>query len=129
VAAKGSAPPTCTQQRRIRPLCASERIQTRVKKGHTGGLIKLRARVPEKAKPATESNPHGYATLDFGGRVSKPSVKNFQMVRENDPDDATVMQFGRVSEDKFIVDFAWPLSPFQAFAIALSVVDLKKVGF
>jgi Tub family. len=35
------------------------------------------------------------------------------------------MQFGRVSNDTFNMDFEWPLSPFQAFAICLSSFDYK----
>jgi tubby-related protein 1 len=35
----------------------------------------------------------------------------------------TVMQFGRINADKFICDFRYPLSPIQAFSIALSSFD------
>ena len=33
------------------------------------------------------------------------------------------LQFGRLSDDKFSLDFQWPFCPFQAFAIALSSLD------
>ncbi len=39
--------------------------------------------------------------------------------------DYIVMQFGRVSEDQFTMDFRYPLCALQAFAIALSSFDNK----
>lgn len=36
-----------------------------------------------------------------------------------------VMQFGRVAEDVFTMDFRYPLCALQAFAIALSSFDSK----
>ena len=39
------------------------------------------------------------------------------------------LQFGRTGKDEFILDVKWPLSPFQAFALALSSFDSQgKVG-
>ena len=52
------------------------------------------------------------------------SVKNFQIIHDNDPD-YIVMQFGRVSEEIFTMDFKYPLCALQAFAIALSSFDGK----
>lgn len=40
-------------------------------------------------------------------------------------DTEVVMQFGRVSDKEFTCDIRYPLSPFQAFAIALSSFDSK----
>ena len=36
-----------------------------------------------------------------------------------------VMQFGRVAEDVFTMDFRYPMCPVQAFAVALSSFDSK----
>lgn len=36
-----------------------------------------------------------------------------------------VMQFGRVAEDLFTLDFSYPLCALQAFAVALSSFDSK----
>ena len=62
--------------------------------------------------------------LNFNGRVTMASVKNFQLV---DPDEqnAVVLQFGRVAKDEFTMDLQWPLSPLQAFGITLSSFDSK----
>jgi len=62
--------------------------------------------------------------LDFNGRVTMASVKNFQLVRPSDHD-RIILQFGRVGDAEFTMDFQWPLSPYQAFAIALSCFDTK----
>ncbi|XP_064487801.1 tubby protein homolog isoform X2 [Ornithodoros turicata] len=62
--------------------------------------------------------------LNFHGRVTQASVKNFQIVHENDVD-YIVMQFGRVGEECFTMDYCYPLCALQAFAIALSSFDSK----
>ncbi|NXE12959.1 TULP3 protein, partial [Lophotis ruficrista] len=62
--------------------------------------------------------------LNFHGRVTQASVKNFQIVHGNDPD-YIVMQFGRVAEDVFTLDYNYPLCALQAFAIGLSSFDRK----
>ncbi|OWK03600.1 hypothetical protein Celaphus_00013870 [Cervus elaphus hippelaphus] len=62
--------------------------------------------------------------LNFYGRVTQASVKNFQIVHDNDPD-YIVMQFGRVADDVFTLDYNYPLCALQAFAIGLSSFDSK----
>lgn len=62
--------------------------------------------------------------LNFNGRVTQASVKNFQLVHPDDHD-TVILQFGRVGPDKFTMDYQYPLSPFQAFAICLSSFDYK----
>jgi tubby-related protein 1 len=66
---------------------------------------------------------HEEILRSFQGRVTLSSVKNFQLVGEDDG--KIVMQFGRVDSDEFVMDVQWPISPFQAFAIALSACDTK----
>jgi len=70
----------------------------------------------------------GAYVLNFNNRVKLASVKNFQLV-EKDPEDGetdkVTMQFGRNGKDEFVVDAQWPMSLFQAFAIALSSCDSK----
>ncbi|KAF2903136.1 hypothetical protein ILUMI_03053 [Ignelater luminosus] len=62
--------------------------------------------------------------LNFHGRVTQASVKNFQIVHDSDSE-YIVMQFGRVAEDVFTMDYRYPLCALQAFAIALSSFDSK----
>ena len=113
--------------------------------------------------------------LNFHGRVTQASVKNFQVIHENDRKftyhfctiivsgfegmntcvsdrligvidlfiavknngsdvrptvfpplaEYIVMQFGRVAEDIFTMDYNYPMSAVQAFAVALSSFDGK----
>ena len=46
--------------------------------------------------------------LNFHGRVTQASVKNFQVVHDNDLD-YIIMQFGRVAEDIFTMDYRYPM--------------------
>jgi len=62
--------------------------------------------------------------LNFSGRVTEASVKNFQLVTDMDPDNV-VLQFGKLTDSCFTCDFMWPLSPLQAFCICLSSFDHK----
>ena len=48
--------------------------------------------------------------LNFSGRVTHASVKNFQLVSPDDHD-TVVLQFGRTGKDGFSMDYQWPLSP------------------
>lgn len=66
----------------------------------------------------------GAYVLNFSGRVTMASVKNFQLIRADDENNV-ILQFGRVGKDQFSMDFQYPLSPFQAFAICLSSFDNK----
>lgn len=71
--------------------------------------------------------------LNFHGRVTVASVKNFQLAAAADPNDPTgsrdeetvLLQFGKVHDDIFTMDYRQPLSAFQAFAISLSSFGTK----
>jgi len=70
--------------------------------------------------------------LNFSGRVTIASVKNFQLIsseQDKDSDDVQVdeilLQFGRISTDVFTLDLSYPFSPLQAFAVALTSLDHK----
>ncbi|XP_075517020.1 tubby-like F-box protein 5 isoform X2 [Primulina tabacum] len=71
--------------------------------------------------------------LNFRGRVTVASVKNFQLVAavessQNVPvseQEKMILQFGKIGKDIFTMDYRYPLSAFQAFAICLSSFDTK----
>ncbi|KAL6845300.1 hypothetical protein ACP4OV_024795 [Aristida adscensionis] len=66
--------------------------------------------------------------LNFHGRVTVASVKNFQLVSASEPSDpgeTVLLQFGKVDDDIFTMDYRQPLSAFQAFAISLSSFGTK----
>ncbi|KAI5411656.1 Tubby-like F-box protein 7, partial [Lathyrus oleraceus] len=70
--------------------------------------------------------------LNFHGRVTVASVKNFQLIATTDQsqpegkgDQETVLQFGKVGDDTFTMDYRQPLSAFHAFAICLTSFGTK----
>nr|KYP61425.1 Tubby-like F-box protein 8 [Cajanus cajan] len=80
--------------------------------------------------------------LNFRGRVTVASVKNFQLIASTQPaagagapvpssqpaqsdHDKIILQFGKVGKDIFTMDYRYPLSAFQAFAICLTSFDTK----
>ncbi|EAY75891.1 hypothetical protein OsI_03808 [Oryza sativa Indica Group] len=67
--------------------------------------------------------------LNFHGRVMVASVKNFQLIAPVEPgepsDETVVLQFGKIDDDVFTMDYRQPLSAFQAFAICLSNFGTK----
>ncbi|KAM0893331.1 hypothetical protein ACQ4PT_025162 [Festuca glaucescens] len=68
--------------------------------------------------------------LDFRERVGRmgykvqTSVKNFQMTLEENGRQ-TLLQLGRVGKSKYIMDFRYPLTGYQAFCICLASMDWK----
>ncbi|GAV60023.1 F-box domain-containing protein/Tub domain-containing protein [Cephalotus follicularis] len=71
--------------------------------------------------------------LNFKGRVTVASVKNFQLAAVVEPSqnvsateqEKVILQFGKIGKDIFTMDYRYPLSAFQAFAICLSSFDTK----
>uniref|UniRef100_A0AC35TNY1 Tub domain-containing protein n=1 Tax=Rhabditophanes sp. KR3021 TaxID=114890 RepID=A0AC35TNY1_9BILA len=59
--------------------------------------------------------------LDFAGRVTQESAKNFQIEYK----DKQVMQFGRIEHAAYTLDFSAPFSATQAFAIALASITQR----
>jgi hypothetical protein len=66
---------------------------------------------------------NGNYRLNFSGRVTLPSVKNFQLVSTDNKSDI-ICQFGKVGDDTFHLDFKRPVTAMQAFAFALSQFNL-----
>ncbi|GMF24030.1 unnamed protein product [Phytophthora lilii] len=80
----------------------------------------------ENKEPVFEN---GFYRLNFNGRVSVPSVKNFQLVRAGasevpNSERPIFLQFGKVDDKKFHLDFRAPITPIQAFATALAQFNL-----
>ena len=64
---------------------------------------------------------NGQYSLNFFGRATIASVKNFQLVPgDGDGNSKVVFQLGKVGANTFNLDFAAPFSPFVAFALAVS---------
>nr|XP_012317838.1 tubby-related protein 2 [Aotus nancymaae] len=102
----------------VQPLTEQESLLSRIQRGDNQGLLVLHNKTP------SWNHKNRVFVLDFHGRVTMTSVKNFQIMHPKDPE-RLVLQFGRVAPDTFTMDFGFPLSPLQAFAICLSSFNVK----
>ncbi|CAD5213087.1 unnamed protein product [Bursaphelenchus okinawaensis] len=97
----------------VRPVSEKDTILERFKSHRINDMVVLNNKDPQ-----WNEDTQSYV-LNFHGRVTQASVKNFQIVHGFNPD-YVVMQFGRISSEVFTMDFRYPLSPIQAFGIAMS---------
>ncbi|CAI8000147.1 Tubby protein homolog [Geodia barretti] len=102
----------------VKPRKDSETLLERWKNGQMTDLLEV-----HNKQPTWSEETQAYV-LNFHGRVTQASVKNFQLVHSAD-EGYIVVQFGRVSEDVFTLDYKYPVCAVQAFAIALSSFDSK----
>jgi len=102
----------------MRPLTESDSLLERYKNKRMENLLELHNKTP-----VWNDDTQSYV-LNFHGRVTQASVKNFQIVMDADVD-YIIMQFGRVAEDVFTMDYNYPMCALQAFAVALSSFDGK----
>uniref|UniRef100_H2ZV03 Tubby-like protein n=1 Tax=Latimeria chalumnae TaxID=7897 RepID=H2ZV03_LATCH len=102
----------------IRPRNEHETLLIRYQNKNMESIIEL-----QNKPPSWNQDTQSYV-LNFHGRVTQASVKNFQIIHPNDPE-YIVMQFGRVADDVFTMDYKYPLCTLQAFAITLSSFDSK----
>ncbi|KAM6964227.1 tubby protein homolog [Tautogolabrus adspersus] len=102
----------------IRPKNELETLLVRHANNNTEKLVTL-----VNKSPSWNEQTQSYV-LNFHGRVTQASVKNFQIIHP-DNEDYIVMQFGRVAEDVFSMDYSFPLCALQAFTITLSSFDGK----
>ncbi|XP_035468581.2 tubby protein homolog [Scophthalmus maximus] len=102
-------------------ICPKNDLETLLVRNANGNKDKLVTLVNKS--PSWKEETQSYV-LNFHGRVTQASVKNFQIIHP-DNEDYIVMQFGRVAEDVFSMDYSFPMSALQAFAITLSSFDGK----
>lgn len=102
----------------FQPTDSSSTIETSVENGRVERLISL-----TNKKPKWDEAQKGHV-LNFDGRVTESSVKNFQLISDVTGEDV-VLQFGRVGKERFSMDIRYPLSVYQAFGICLACMDVK----
>ncbi|XP_078509871.1 tubby protein homolog [Lissotriton helveticus] len=102
----------------IRPQSEHETLLARFQIKNMDSIIELHNKIP-----CWNEETQSYV-LNFHGRVTQASVKNFQVIHTDNPD-YIIMQFGRVAEDVFSMDYSYPLCALQAFSICLSSFDGK----
>ncbi|XP_047526052.1 tubby-related protein 4 isoform X2 [Pieris napi] len=111
----------------FRDLESFQKAQLRNKIKRAGGNIPAsndrsarRQLVMHNKAPMWNENSQVYQ-LDFGGRVTQESAKNFQIEYHG----KQVMQFGRIDGNAYTLDFQYPFSALQAFAVALANVTQR----
>ncbi|CAO2169898.1 unnamed protein product [Urochloa humidicola] len=120
-----------------------------VQQDEDGGQAKERPLVLRNKEPRWHEQLLCWC-LNFRGRVTVASVKNFQLIaapqldsvpsessqqaqQQTQPSssssasdhDKVILQFGKVAKDMFTMDYRYPLSAFQAFTICLTSFDTK----
>ncbi len=96
---------------------ADKGLEALHKRKETAGMLVLRNKMP-----AWDRRMEAYV-LDFNGRVGVPSVKNFIITDQESG--SNLVLFGKNGEDVYSLDFEWPMSVFQAFAIGISSIAGK----
>ena len=91
-----------------------------------GGFIAEGMQRLQNKRPKWNAAAGGHV-LNFYGRVTQSSVKNFQLMCAEVGEETTVLQFGRVrgARERLTLDFGYPLSAVQAFAVCLASLDGK----
>jgi len=105
---------------KLQPMTVNESMLERYKnEADTSDFVVLKNKQPKW------NDQVGAYVLNFNGRVTRASVKNFQLCNVAKDPDQVIMQFGRVGKDAFTMDYQFPLCGLQAFGIALSSFDYK----
>ncbi|XP_063360140.1 tubby-related protein 4 [Cydia amplana] len=117
--------------RNYRDLESFQKAQLRNKLKRAGGTVAAAATAEPRAGSRRQLVMHNKAPmwnensqvyqLDFGGRVTQESAKNFQIEYHG----KQVMQFGRIDGNAYTLDFQYPFSALQAFAVALANVTQR----
>jgi len=85
------------------------------------------ASVLKNRTPVFHEDSNSYTLSVFANRIKEASHKNFQVVPiDGDDDEHVLMQFGRINENEFALDYRAPLTQIQAFAIALTSFQSQR---
>ncbi|GAQ79336.1 hypothetical protein KFL_000280410 [Klebsormidium nitens] len=79
-------------------------------------------------KPPKWNEQLGAYCLNFNGRVTHASVKNFQLVTDSDKE-TIILQFGKAGNDFFTMDYQYPMSALQGLkGIKIGLDEGSKVA-
>ncbi|CAL9215191.1 unnamed protein product [Arabidopsis halleri] len=84
---------------------------------------KLCSRIPHYNK-ITKQHELDFRDRGRTGLRIQSSVKNFQLTLTENPRQ-TILQMGRVDKARYVIDFRYPFSGYQAFCICLASIDSK----
>lgn len=105
------------------PLYINQHMVENIKRSVSTGVLNFTSKSP--------TFDRGQYRLNFNGRVTIASIKNIQVVgveknqdEEHIENDEMFLQFGKIGDDRFHLDYKYPFNAFQAFALALSALEL-----
>lgn len=104
-----------------KPISSSTSGNKRVSRRKNVVADQTRNRLVLHNKPPIWNENSQVYQLDFGGRVTQESAKNFQVEYCG----KQVMQFGRIDTNAYTLDFEWPFTAVQAFSIALANITQR----
>ncbi|KAL0010907.1 hypothetical protein SO802_006015 [Lithocarpus litseifolius] len=91
--------------------------------GKVDHVHELFSRVPNYSK-ISKQYELDYRDRGRAGLRIQSSVKNFQLTLEENGKQS-ILQLGRVGKSKYVMDYRYPLTGFQAFCICLASIDTK----
>ena len=66
-------------------------------------------------------------TMDFKGRAKLASKKNFILIDPDDEDERVLMLFGKMTKNRWSLDFSPPLNPITCLFVAVTAFSSKMV--
>ncbi|KAL3280347.1 hypothetical protein HHI36_017836 [Cryptolaemus montrouzieri] len=108
------------QKAQLRQKLKRGKIEPNGNSSNNPPIPQRREFVMHNKAPMWNENSQVYQ-LDFGGRVTQESAKNFQIEFRG----KQVMQFGRIDGNAYTLDFQYPFSALQAFSVALANVTQR----
>ncbi|XP_059291665.1 tubby-like protein 8 [Lycium ferocissimum] len=90
---------------------------------HMDKVNQLFSKIPHYNK-VSRQNELDFRDRGRAGLRIQSSVKNFQLTMEKNGRQ-TILQLGRVGKAKYVMDYRYPLTGYQAFCICLSSIDSK----
>lgn len=101
-------------------------FRVRVVEDLTELALKPKERYLENLPPKFNES-RGCYTLNFYGRVSKASARNFQLIESEGDEDEIILSHGKSHSNEFNLDFRAPFSQLSGFAVSLSAIGKKRV--
>ena len=77
--------------------------------------------------PPKYNEQRGCYTLNFFGRVSKASARNFQLIETDGDEDELYLSHGKHMQNEFNLDYRAPFNALIAFGISLSAIGKKRI--
>ncbi|CAF1346047.1 unnamed protein product [Adineta steineri] len=100
----------------LRQFKENETIIDEWRAGRSNDLIEIKNKIP-----TYNQEFQVYSLPMLNNHIKEGSHKNFQLIYLNEHNEEDIiMEFGRINENRFSLDYRYPLTTIEAFSIALS---------